>query len=272
MHYCSFDLEIAKEVEGSDWGPQRPLGITCAATVCSGDAEPRVWFGECEAGYAANICSGECRDLVRYLLQQAESGFVPLTWNGLSFDFDILAEESGMWRLCADLALHHVDMMFQVMCIMGYPVGLETCLKGMGLPGKQGMTGADAPRIWKTDPEAVLEYVKGDVTGPLLLAEKVEEIKDIHWRSRRGNPMVCQIDHWLTVEECLALPLPDTSWMTDAKPREYYYKWIAEADKPAALDACQDESDHLAHEYRQEARQREEMRGTIYGPGGRDRR
>jgi len=272
VRFCSFDLEIAKELQPGDWQAQRPLGITCAATVCSGDAEPRVWFGECEAGYAANMCSGECRDLVRCLMQQAESGFVPLTWNGLSFDFDILAEESGMWRECADLAMHHVDIMFQVVCTMGYPVGLNACLTSMGLPGKQGMTGADAPRIWKTEPEAVLEYVKGDVTGPLLLAEEVTTVKCIHWLSKRGNPMLCPIDQWLTIEECLALPLPDTSWMTDPKPREHYYKWIGEADKRAAVDACQDESGRLAHEYRQEVRQHEEMRDTIYGPGRRNRR
>jgi hypothetical protein len=38
--------------------------------------------------------------------------------------------------------------------------------------------------------------------------------------------MVCAIDHWLTVEECLALPVPDTSWMTEPRPREAYYSWI----------------------------------------------
>jgi len=190
----------------------------------------------------------------------------------LSFDFDILAEESGMWRECADLAMHHVDMMFQVVCTMGYPVGLEACLTGMELPGKQGMTGADAPKLWKMDPETVLEYVKGDVTGPLQLAEIAEERKGIVWRSKRGNPMFCPIEHWFTVEECLALPLPDTSWMTDPKPREYYYKWVGEADQRAAQEAYLQESDRVCHEIRQEARRYEEMRDTIYGPGGRNRR
>ena len=34
----AFDLEIAKEIpDGSRWLDHRPLGISCAATLCSGD-------------------------------------------------------------------------------------------------------------------------------------------------------------------------------------------------------------------------------------------
>jgi hypothetical protein len=233
MKYCSFDLEIAKEIEGPDWGPQRPLGISCAATICTNDAQPTLWFdghyAPAGSHYGAQMNRDDCQELVVYLLNQCQAGFIPLTWNGLSFDFDILAEESGMHAECADLAMHHVDMMFQVICLLGYPIGLETCLKGMELPGKQGMTGADAPRLWKTDPQTVLTYVSGDVTGPLRLAEMVAETKAIRWYSKHGYRMTCLIDHWLTVEECLKHPQPDTSWMSDPKPREHYYRWMEKA-------------------------------------------
>jgi hypothetical protein len=42
-----------------------------------------------------------------------------VTWNGTGFDFDILAEESGMLAECKGLAVNHVDMMFHVLCRLG---------------------------------------------------------------------------------------------------------------------------------------------------------
>ena len=34
--YLAFDLEIAREIpEGGDWKANRPLGISCAATLAS---------------------------------------------------------------------------------------------------------------------------------------------------------------------------------------------------------------------------------------------
>ena len=44
-----------------------------------------------------------CR-LVRYLEDQVAQGYTLLTWNGLGFDLDILAEESGMLPNCRRLA------------------------------------------------------------------------------------------------------------------------------------------------------------------------
>ena len=38
----------------------------------------------------------EAAGLVEYLAAQVEHGYTIVTWNGLGFDFDILAEESGM--------------------------------------------------------------------------------------------------------------------------------------------------------------------------------
>ena len=40
--FIAFDIETAKDVPGEDfnWKPHRPLGISCAAGLCSGAAEP----------------------------------------------------------------------------------------------------------------------------------------------------------------------------------------------------------------------------------------
>ena len=43
--YLAFDIEIAKPlVGGDDWKAQRPLGISCAATLRSDQEEPTLWY------------------------------------------------------------------------------------------------------------------------------------------------------------------------------------------------------------------------------------
>src|SRR5665811_2208042 len=63
-------------------------------------------------------------------------------------------------RDSARIALGHVDMMFHVVCELGYPVGLGKAAEGFGLPGKcGGITGYDAPIMWAQGRCAdVLEY------------------------------------------------------------------------------------------------------------------
>src|SRR5260370_14536280 len=91
----------------------------------------------------------------------AANGYRILTWNGLGFDFDILADESGAAASCKECALGHVDMMFHVFCSLGYPVGLDKAAQGMGLPGQQpGLSGIKAPALCAQGHfKAVLEYV-----------------------------------------------------------------------------------------------------------------
>jgi hypothetical protein len=53
----------------------------------------------------------EAAELVQYLSAQVEHGYTLLTWNGVGFDLDVLAEESGLLETCRTLALAHVDTM-----------------------------------------------------------------------------------------------------------------------------------------------------------------
>ncbi len=223
--FCSFDIEIAKIIpEGaSDLDAYRPLGITCAATLLSGDEEATTWYdwwGTKGTGctYAPQMSKAKCQGLVRYLALVKANGYIPLTWNGLGFDFKILAEESGLFEECKELALSHVDMMFHFFCIKGFAVGLDKVCQSMGLPGKsKGMTGADAPLAWKAGRNLeVLEYVTNDVVQPLRLAELVDEHQRITWITRRGFLSSVSISRLLTVREALKLPEPDVSWMTPA--------------------------------------------------------
>ncbi len=170
-------------------------------------------------------------EMVHYLTTMADAGHTTLTWNGLGFDFDILAEESGMRAECKRLAfdLAHVDMMFHVFCQLGYPVGLDRAAKGMGLAGKtQGMDGALAPRLWaEGKQQQVLDYVAQDVRTTLALAQTCEERGHMRWITRRGSGKKMDLPSgWLTVREALALPEPDNSWMSNPWPRSKFTSWI----------------------------------------------
>ena len=240
--FLAFDLETAKDVPGADfnWRAHRPLGISCAATLASDEDQPRLWHGKTADGQpSSRMTQDDARELVRFLAEMAGKGYAVLTWNGLAFDFDLLAEESGVHAECRECALGHVDMMFQVFCSLGYPVGLEKAAQGMGLPGKAaGMSGVEAPRLWAEGKHAqVLEYVAQDVRMAMQIARACERQRRIDWITRKGTKSSMPLKNgWLTVRECLKLPTPDTSWMVKPMRREEFVGWIVQlegTDSPA---------------------------------------
>jgi len=187
-------------------------------------------------------------NLVHFLLSMISAGYTILTWNGLGFDFDILAEESQMFEECSWLALNHVDMMFHVFCELGYPIALDHAAKAMGLAGKpEGMRGALAPRLWAAGKrQEVLDYVAQDARTTLELAETCEEHGYLRWITRSGNIRTMALrTGWLTVREAMTLPEPDTSWMSDPWPRTKFTSWIINArDKTkASVTLSEDNSD-----------------------------
>lgn len=230
--YLAFDIETAKEVPGEDfnWRAHRPLGISCAATLATDSDQPVLWHGKTPDGSpAAQMSNDDARGLVEYLAQKAREGYNVLTWNGLGFDFEVLAEESGATASCQECALGHVDMMFHAFCLLGYPIGLDKAAQGMGLPGKPpGMSGEKAPRLWAEGQfKTVLEYVAQDVRVALDIARAVEKRRKLEWITRRGTrSQVPLANGWLKVQEALQLPLPDTSWMSAPMPRQSYTAWL----------------------------------------------
>ena len=104
--YLAFDIETAKTTDaGTDWRSCRPLGISCAATLLADSNELRLWHGGKDRNNPSDRMSPQdAGELVEYLATQAENGYTIVTWNGLGFDFDILAEESGMLEQCSRLA------------------------------------------------------------------------------------------------------------------------------------------------------------------------
>jgi len=233
-NYLGFDIEIAKELpDGGDWESYRPLGITCAALHCPKlESEPETgshtFFSDEQLGLG--LTPSESTSLVHTLLDAViDCGYTLVTWNGLGFDFDILAEESGMWKECRALALDHVDMMFQAYCLLGYPVGLDIVAKTMGLKGKlEGVSSAKAPALWAAgEYKTVLDYIAQDALTTYQVAVQGEASKGIRWVSKKGNPQQLKLpDGWLTVRECLNLPKVDNSWMDKPILREEFTAWL----------------------------------------------
>lgn len=214
--------------QGSDLKRFRPLGITCAAAASSDGGLWNWWAEKPDGRFADKISKGMCQTLVANLrLLVRDAGYVLLTWNGLGFDFDVLAEESGMVNECKELALSHIDMMFHFFAGKGFPLGLDAAAEGQGLPGKpEGMTGAKAPELWaKGEYHRVLDYCSRDAKNTLALAEAVAAAGCLDWTSRAGHPNSWLCSKWLTVKEAMALPEPDTSWMDDPWPRSKFYGW-----------------------------------------------
>jgi hypothetical protein len=235
MNYLAFDIETARtSADGEDWNAARPLGISCYALAWRTEAgvQSSMGYGKEGAGNPqAKMSQAECRILVEELADRVRQGALIVTWNGLGFDFDILAEESGLHAACCELARNHIDMMFHFFCLRGHPLGLDTAAKGMGLAGKpEGMDGSQAPVLWlQGEYEKVLAYVTQDALTTLTLAEAVNAVRQIRWQTRKGKPNRVAIARWLTVNEARNLPQPNTKWVRNPMPRERFTGWM---DKP----------------------------------------
>ena len=230
--YVAFDIETAAEIPGPEfnWHDHRPLGITCAAALPSDANDPIIWQGKSRDGKPAKRMSrAETHDMVERLGEMARAGYTLLTWNGLGFDFDVLAEEADALEPCKDLALNHVDMMFHVFCDRGFPVALDKAAHALGIPGKPaGMSGFLAPQLWAQGRfQEVLDYVAQDVRIALQVAQMCEQKGSFAWTTRRGTSGLMPLGRgWLSVREALELPEPDTSWMSDPLLREHFTDWL----------------------------------------------
>jgi len=235
MKLASFDIEIAKDLaEDIDkWKDFAPLGIICAAVAFSDSEEVKYWDDY------PQLSKEKCIKLVHDLQGLVKDGYSLLTWNGTGFDFHVLAQESGLFEECGELALNHIDMMLIVTFERGHYLKLQKALKGAGLEGKlktvtlsdgtqlTDMEGSKAPRLWaEGEYEAVRAYLKEDVIQPLKLAADIRATSSIGWTSNRGKPQALTVEKLRTVLECFEIPEPDVSWMTDPPSREQFVSWI----------------------------------------------
>ena len=220
----------------SDWKNHRPLGITCAAVYQHVPAHALFISSPVRAWVDYQHTP---QDIVNGLIDLVHNGYTIVGFNSLSFDFDVLAEESGMYKECAELALIHVYLMFIVVTLRGHFLGLDKAAKGANIQGKlhdvtlsngqklDDMSGGKAPGLWKAgEYKAVLDYLADDVRSTLELAEWIEKNKMIRWISERGYEQKIYVPKLYTVRECLELDpiLPD--WVTNPVERKSMMEWI----------------------------------------------
>ena len=232
MKYLGFDLEVCTWPEDGNWDKKTPLGISCIGLMGTGWEKPEVYY--------ASSCAGtpEPREMEPYeLLSFADDlrnkyrDYMVVTWNGLQFDFlNMALSDPDNANVYTFLAMNHIDPMFYILCHKGWPVGLDTIARGLGLPGKMtdGVSGKDAPKMWmEGTPEdrlKVLEYVGQDAITTLDIVEVATRTKMLRWKSKSGRSQSLPFEP-LTIRECLEIPIPDTSWMTDPLTRESFYDW-----------------------------------------------
>jgi hypothetical protein len=231
--YLAFDVETAEAQPANDYDRKsyRLLGISCAATFLSGAREPLLWYGGANRKRPTKrMHRQEAQGLVNYLEKQVGCGYTIVTWNGLNFDFDVLAEESGMLERCRRLAINHIDMMFHALCRLGHGIGLDSAAKGMDLVGKAaGLTGGLVPQFWaRGRRQKVLEYVAHDVEIILELAEMCSARGFLRWvtQSGRGRKLLLP-NGWLPVRLAKKMPKTGRSWMWPQWSRERFTAWLS---------------------------------------------
>jgi len=234
--YVAFDLEISKLFleDNPRLDPEDHLGISCAATVTH-TGELKLWHNK---DMGERMLPEEVQELVGYLHAQHNQGSPIVSWNGMKFDFHVLAVESGFRETCEELAWEHVDLMYVVHCIKGYPLGLEAASKACGTEkGVEGLKqGRYAPYFWaKGDYQLALDYVAQDARCTAAIADTVAEDWGFIWISRRGNPVRFFVPSslrpstgfaGLSPEYVSNWPEPDTSWMDSPIPREDFHAWF----------------------------------------------
>ncbi len=238
VRYAALDLETVELLPESLTDGARLPGIACAAiarddtdgfeATARPDERPELISG------ALGLTRAGAADVVGRLAALAADGYTLVTWNGVGCDFRLLAHWSGEVRECSRLALASVDMMFSLLCECGYPLALATALAGMGLPGKDGLTGSEAPAAWRQGRfDEVIAYCGSDARTTVALAHTCADAGRLRWTSQRGRPMCLELpDGWLAVREALSLPLPDTSWMDAPLSRAACVDWLRADDLP----------------------------------------
>ena len=245
-----FDLEIADELpEDGDIDWTIPLGVTCAALATEDHSQ---WAAPDRVGdeYGARI--SDIDKLVTWLEHYRQRGYYIVTWNGMGFDFRVLAQDAKdddlLYDRICNLAWDHIDMAFQMRVEKGYMIGLDTAAKGLGVEGKtEGMSGALAPQMWRQgwqEQAKVLRYVCQDARATVDVYNALVTQRVLHWTTRAGRrtrspwaptfvtadgpTALLSVPYRLpTVREVTQYCEPaDTSWMSfQPTPLDAYYGW-----------------------------------------------
>lgn len=210
--YMAFDIETSAAAP-NDPGASYDLGITCAALYARETGED-IWYGE----YGKPMTPSEVSDFAQALCDYAADGYIMAGINLTGFDCRVVAEsaqDEPTYRNMQDLALASVDPAFQLFCARGFMKGMDAIAKGLQLTAQKGeLGGLEAIAAWSDGRHLeVLEYVEQDALVTLEIIEACEKRRGVSWE-KDGRILSHNFSQGLlTVRECLALPLPDTTWM-----------------------------------------------------------
>jgi len=116
----------------------------------------------------------------------------------------VIAEESAESNLCRQLAQNHVDMMFHVLCQLGYGIALDSAARGTGIKGKpRGVNSAAAPvLVDEKKPRKSFPVCGTDARTTLNLARICEARGRLTWLTRSGRTRSLRMSSgWLTVKQ-----------------------------------------------------------------------
>lgn len=223
MGWVAFDLETAKLIPPG--GDLRGLGITVVAFAWQA-SDGAIKTAALHGALGKPMNQAEASHIVRRLQNAERSGHTVVGWNSTAFDYQVLADESGLRDECAMLALRSTDMMLEVVCRTGAPASLDRVAKGMGLAGKtEGISGRDAPRLWaQGECDKVLEYAQQDVRTTLEIALAAVERGGLTWTDRYGKPQRMALEAWLPCCKALRLPVPAT--VRKGMERDTFTAWM----------------------------------------------
>jgi len=189
MPAIALDLEITNRLESfSQWRQYRPLGISCLAIV--GTHSRQVFVAKAPQ----RILEERALDVVHFLYDEYFcKGYTIVSFNGLAFDFVVLADNGGAeaLKLCREMALssQHIDLMFNAYMALGYNVSLDTaCQETCGVQKLGFANGAEAPIAWHDGRhKEVVEYCKHDALITFQLHQALLEEPRLKWRTRGGK-------------------------------------------------------------------------------------
>ena len=233
MKLLSFDIEISDVFElgkHEDMEKYAPFHISVGATAIH-NGEDRVWYSDDEEGRPAlNLTRERAHDLLDYLDEMQQKGFVVCAWNGLGFDLKWIGHQADDMALAARIALKSYDPMFQFFNQAGFPVGLGKVAEGMGIPQEKLMDGADAPKQWRAgNHQEVMDYCLGDCQMTNLIVLAIQEARQVRWVTGKGHISSKPMPRLKSVEEVIQDPEPDQSWMDNPLLKTKFYEWVQEA-------------------------------------------
>ena len=233
MKILSFDVEISDVFElakHEDMEKYAPFHISVAATAIH-NGEEKVWYSEHEEGHPAlNLTQQRACQLLEYLDEMQQMGYMICAWNGLGFDLKWIGHQAHDVELAASIAMKSYDPMFQFFNQAGFPVSLAKVAQAMNISQEKLMDGADAPKEWQAgNYQKVMDYCLGDcqITNLVILA--IQKAREVRWVTSKGYVSSRTMLSLKTAEEVIRAPDPDQSWMDTPMPKLKFYKWAQDA-------------------------------------------